>query len=146
MKTLLTTLFSISLLSGGAAADDSTKSQTKRPSLFWQGNGADSVEWIEGVVKSPDLKMIKTKMEQLDWSGKASSKTSFGISMGPHNYLRIELAAAEKGKKRARVAVLRIPVIKMGKETVGRTLSAIKTFERQRPRTKAVEFVPQERQ
>ena len=133
MKTLLTTLFSICLLSGSAAADDSTKNQTKHPYLFWQGNSADSGEWIEGEVTSPDLKMIKTQMEQLDWSSNASGKTSFGISLGNHNYIRIELTAAEKGKKRARVAVLRIPVSKSGNKLGGEIVGYATPYPRSKP-------------
>ena len=96
------------------SADGSKPIQEKYPYLFWQGSNTDNRELLEGRVESPDLKIIKAKLKQLDWSGEASSRPYFGICLDRDRRLRIELAA-EKGKKSAMVATLRTaPFMKSG--------------------------------
>ena len=93
----------------GSSADDSTAVRGEPPYLFWQGFNADSGELLSGQVASPNLEIMKAKLEQLDWSGEASGKPSLGISLDRHLHLRIELAA-EKDTKNAMVAILKTPV------------------------------------
>ena len=83
-----------------APADGSTTIQETCPILFWQGSNADSDQLLKGRVASPNLEIIKAKLVQLDWSGEASTEPCLGICLDRYTLLRIELAAAEKGKKR----------------------------------------------
>ena len=123
--TVLSLLLSCDPSQVDTSADGSKPIQEKYPYLFWQGSNTDNGELLEGRVESPDLKIIKSKLKQLDWSGEASSRPYFGICLDRDHRLRIELAA-EKGKKSAMVATIRTPSAKSGDTT-------FYTYTRSRP-------------
>ena len=125
--TVLSLLLSCDPSQVDTSADGSKPIPEKYPYLFWQGSNTDNGELFEGRVESPDLKIIKAKLKQLDWSGEASSRPYFGICLDRDNYLRIELAAVEKCKKSAMVATLRTtPFLRSGDTT-------FYTYTRSRP-------------
>ena len=111
------------------SADDSTTIQEKYPLLFWQGSNAEGGERLRGQVESPNLKTIKAKLEQLDWSGEASSEPYLGICLDRYNLLRIELAEA-KDKKRAMVAILRTAPFMQPGETSDKAVFFMNTASR----------------
>lgn len=106
-KSCLIILFAICLLSGSATSDDAVKEQVEYPYLSWRGSHAGSGEFTRGRVTSPDITMIRAKLEELDWSGKADKDPYLVIVRDMYAYIRIELAG-EKGNERARVACLKI--------------------------------------
>jgi hypothetical protein len=120
----------------GASRDESADGETTiggaLPYLFWQGSKADSGESLQGEVELPDLKIIKAKLEHLDWSGEAPGKPSLGISLDRHNYLRIELAA-EKARKSAMIAILRIPSALNDPNEVNSGKAVFYNYARSRP-------------
>ena len=106
-KPYLIILFAICLLSGSATSDDAVTDQAEYPYLSWQGSHVGSGEFTSGRVASPDIKKIRTKLEELDWSGKADKDPYLVIVRDLHASIRIELAG-ENGNGRTRVAYLKI--------------------------------------